>query len=66
METRKRLVRSQNGSVVRILFVFFAFAGGPAVLVYLVLWAVMPQEAHDDEYDYYEVPRKRKNEEEYI
>lgn len=33
-----------DATVVRILFVVFAFAGGSAVIVYMVLWLVIPEE----------------------
>ncbi|QPC81555.1 PspC domain-containing protein [Phototrophicus methaneseepsis] len=29
-------------TLVRLLFVLFALAGGPGLLVYIVLWVVMP------------------------
>lgn len=31
--------------IVRILFVVLALAGGPGILLYLILWIVMPEEA---------------------
>ncbi len=31
--------------LVRILFVLFALAGGPGILLYIILWVVMPEEA---------------------
>lgn len=31
--------------LVRILFVLFALAGGPGILLYIILWIVMPEEA---------------------
>jgi phage shock protein C len=31
-------------AIVRLLFVVFAFAGGAAIPVYIVLWIVMPQD----------------------
>lgn len=31
-------------TLVRILFVLFALAGGPGLLLYIVLWLVMPEE----------------------
>ena len=30
-------------TIIRILFVVFALAGGPGLLVYLVLWVVLPR-----------------------
>ena len=30
--------------LVRVLFVIFALAGGPGLLVYIILWIVMPEE----------------------
>ncbi len=30
-------------TIIRILFVVFALAGGPGLLVYLVLWVVLPK-----------------------
>ena len=35
-------------TIIRILFVLFAIFVGGGILVYLVLWLVMPQEAGDD------------------
>ena len=31
-------------TIMRILFVLIAFAGGASVLVYLIMWIVMPEE----------------------
>ena len=31
-------------SIMRILFVIIAFAGGASVLVYLIMWIVLPEE----------------------
>lgn len=31
--------------LVRILFVLFALAGGPGILLYIILWIVMPEES---------------------
>jgi len=31
-------------TIMRILFVVIAFAGGASVLVYLIMWIVMPEE----------------------
>jgi len=31
--------------LVRILFVVFALAGGPGILLYIILWIVMPEES---------------------
>ncbi len=31
-------------TLVRILFVIFALAGGPGLLAYIVLWLVMPED----------------------
>ena len=31
-------------TIMRILFVIIAFAGGASVLVYLIMWIVMPEE----------------------
>jgi phage shock protein PspC (stress-responsive transcriptional regulator) len=31
-------------TVVRLLFVIFALAGGPGLLAYLILWVIMPEE----------------------
>ncbi|MGD2027498.1 MAG: PspC domain-containing protein [Anaerolineales bacterium] len=33
-----------DATVVRLLFVFFALAGGPGLLVYLVMLLVVPEE----------------------
>ncbi len=33
-------------TLVRLLFVLFALLGGPGLLVYLILWVVMPQESN--------------------
>ena len=30
-------------TLVRIIFVILALAGGPGVLIYLILWLVMPE-----------------------
>jgi phage shock protein PspC (stress-responsive transcriptional regulator) len=30
--------------LVRVLFVLLALAGGPGVLIYIILWIVMPEE----------------------
>ncbi len=30
-------------TLIRLLFVVFALAGGPGVLAYIVLWLVMPE-----------------------
>ncbi|MCP4361283.1 MAG: PspC domain-containing protein [Chloroflexi bacterium] len=37
--------------LVRILFVLLALAGGPGVLIYLVLWLVMPQTNSNEKTD---------------
>lgn len=31
-------------TIVRIIFVLLALAGGPGILLYIVLWLVMPDE----------------------
>lgn len=31
-------------TLVRLLFVLFALAGGPGLLVYIILWIIMPIE----------------------
>lgn len=31
-------------TLMRLLFVVFALLGGPGLLVYLIMWIVMPQE----------------------
>jgi phage shock protein PspC (stress-responsive transcriptional regulator) len=31
-------------TIMRILFVLIAFAGGASVLIYLIMWIVMPEE----------------------
>ena len=31
-------------TIVRILFILFALAGGSAILLYIILWVVMPDE----------------------
>ncbi len=36
-----------DSTVVRLLFVFFALAGGPGLLVYLVMLLVVPEEPLD-------------------
>lgn len=33
-----------DSTIVRLLFVAFALAGGPGFVVYLVLWFVLPEE----------------------
>ncbi|NMC53463.1 MAG: PspC domain-containing protein [Chloroflexi bacterium] len=35
-------------AIFRILFVLFAVAGGPGVLVYIVLWIILPLEGETD------------------
>jgi phage shock protein C len=30
--------------IVRVLFVLFALAGGPGLLLYIILWIVMPED----------------------
>jgi phage shock protein C len=30
-------------TIVRLLFVLLALAGGPGILIYLILWVVMPE-----------------------
>lgn len=39
-------------TLVRLAFVLFALAGGPGVLLYIILWVVMPEEqdAYSDAY----------------
>lgn len=36
-----------DSTIVRLLFVFFALAGGPGILVYLVMLLVVPEEPMD-------------------
>jgi len=36
-----------DSTIVRLLFVFFALAGGPGLLVYLVMLLVVPEEPLD-------------------
>ncbi len=36
-----------DATIVRLLFVFFALAGGPGLLVYLVMLIVVPEEPLD-------------------
>ena len=31
-------------TIVRIAFVFLAFAGGAAILAYLIMWVIVPEE----------------------
>ncbi len=31
-------------TIIRILFIIIAFAGGAAILVYLIMWIVVPEE----------------------
>ena len=33
-----------DATLMRILFVLFALAGGPGILIYIILWIVMPEE----------------------
>lgn len=42
-------------TLVRLLFVIFALSGGPGLLVYIVLWIIMPDEAdlYPERYDAY-------------
>jgi phage shock protein C len=44
-----------DSTLVRLLFVLLTFAGGPGLLVYVLLWLVMPAES-----DVYGHQRKRK------
>ncbi len=37
--------------LVRILFVLLALAGGPGLLIYLILWLVMPQANSNEKID---------------
>ena len=30
-------------TLVRLIFVFLALAGGPGLLIYIIMWIVMPQ-----------------------
>lgn len=46
-------------TLVRILFVIFTIAGGPGLLLYVILWIVMPEEPSYD-YDYIEGKAKNK------
>ena len=34
-------------TLIRLLWVLFALAGGPGIIAYLVSWIVVPQEARD-------------------
>lgn len=43
-------------TLVRVLFVILSLAGGPGVLLYVILWMVVPEEPFGDV-----VYRKRKN-----
>lgn len=36
-----------DATIVRLLFVFFALAGGPGLLVYIVMMLVVPEEPLD-------------------
>jgi phage shock protein PspC (stress-responsive transcriptional regulator) len=44
-----------DATLVRLLFVIFALSGGPGLLVYIVLWLVIPTES-----DVYDTGRRRK------
>jgi len=44
--------------LVRILFVLLSLGGGPGILLYIVLWIVMPDESKTEDY---EGKSKRKN-----
>lgn len=36
---------NMDPTLVRLIFVLLALAGGPGVLIYIILWLVMPEEA---------------------
>jgi phage shock protein PspC (stress-responsive transcriptional regulator) len=42
-------------TLIRLLFVIFALSGGPGLLVYIILWIIMPDEAdlYPERYDAY-------------
>jgi len=35
---------NMDPTLVRLIFVLLALAGGPGILIYLILWVVMPEE----------------------
>jgi len=35
---------NMDPTLVRLLFVLLALAGGPGILIYIILWIVMPEE----------------------
>ena len=36
-------------TLIRVLFVLFALAGGPGIIAYLILWIIVPLEPSDTE-----------------
>lgn len=41
-------------TLVRLGFVLLALMGGPGLLIYVVLWVVMPEGSPDDDYVYFD------------
>ena len=37
-----------DGTLVRVLFILFSFVVGGSILIYIILWIVMPEEAEGD------------------
>ncbi len=52
-----------DATIVRLVFVVMALFGGPGVILYLVLWAVVPEEPAAVSYHNGTSPHKKKNEE---
>lgn len=51
-------------TLIRLAFLLMFVMGGPGLLLYIILWVVMPKAPdYDDEEYFFETKRKRKNEE---
>lgn len=48
-----------DSTLVRLLFVLFTLAGGPGLLLYVILAVVLPKSDSFDEYEYEQVKQKR-------
>lgn len=40
-----------DSTLVRLLFVVFAMAGGPGLMVYILLWLIMPSDSRKRKYE---------------
>jgi phage shock protein PspC (stress-responsive transcriptional regulator) len=38
-----------DGTLIRVLFILFSFAVGGGILIYIILWIIMPEAAEDVE-----------------